>query len=303
MDELTTTTEAPRLNPWQLGVTPPAGVHFEAAVVEGGGSGGGEVAAPADPAAGAPDPGGAGAAVDLGTDLGADQEQQLANAGLSADEIRTFAREGASEGFREMFAEAERQEIAQREAQQRAAQQAAANQLPAWDPFDPQVVEAYQNAALQKALAPLIEAITPALDYTEQARNDQGKQEAVDILTKHEKGDDAAGIDALGPFDHDRAILSAARYMNVDGLEPEAALERAAREQAQFEDKIRQEAYASFGDRAQALADAGVEPAGGMGAAADAPEPLSSAGARRDYREVARGTLRRQNGGGGVSAP
>lgn len=306
MDEQTNISEAARLNPWQLGMTPPAGTYFEVAEA-GAPAAGGEVAAADAGAAAAVDAGaGAGAAgadAGLGTELGTEQEQQLAQAGLSADEIRQFAREGASEGFREMLAETERQEIQARERAQREAAQQQSQQLPEWDPFNPEVVAAHTNAALQKALAPLIEAISPALDYTEHARMEQGKGEAIDILTRFEKGDDAAGIDAIGPFDHDRAILAAARYMNQDGLEPEAALERAARDQAQFEDKIRQEAYASFGDRAQALADAGTEPAGGVGAAADAVEPLSSAGARRDYREVARGTLRRAGIGGGVGAP
>jgi hypothetical protein len=83
-------------------------------------------------------------------------------------------------------------------------------------------VKAHQVAAMREVLGPLVEAITPALETTEQVRMNEGRTQAMDILASHKE--------TLGDFDDDRAILSASRYM-AQGLEPEAALERAAQEE------------------------------------------------------------------------
>lgn len=261
----------------------PSRVHFETPEGGGGGESGTETAV-VEPVV---DPANVPASTE---DAAEPTDVELENAGMSRQDYVAMAREGAGAAFQEMLAEAERQEIASREAA--AAQQA--NELPAWDPFDPEVVKAHNLAAMREVLGPLIEAIQPALEQTEKTRMSEGRTEATELLEGYKA--------ELGDFDNDRAILSASRYMN-QGLEPEAALERAAQEEATYVKGIEDRAYARFRDPAQNLADTAAEPSGGAGAAAEVSVHPGKPGARLDYKTELRGSLARLGKGPGVSSP
>jgi hypothetical protein len=88
---------------------PPHVVHFETpepGAGGGGGEGGVDPSCPSRPSTpAAVDPAAGGEPTDA----------ELAGAGLSRDDYLSLAREGAGEAFREMIAEAERQEIQARE--------------------------------------------------------------------------------------------------------------------------------------------------------------------------------------------
>jgi hypothetical protein len=155
-------------------------------------------------------------------------------------------------------------------------------------------VKAHQVAAMREVLGPLVEAITPALETTEQVRMNEGRTQAMDILASHKE--------TLGDFDDDRAILSASRYM-AQGLEPEAALERAAQEERAYVKGIEDAAFARFRDPAQNLADTTAEPSGGSGAAAEVETHPGKPGARIDYRKSLEGSLARMGKRPGVATP
>jgi hypothetical protein len=87
------------------------------------------------------------------------------------------------------------------------------------------------------------------------------------------------------------------------GMEPEAALERAAQDERAYVQKIEEAALARFRDPAQNLADVTAEPAGGTGAAADVEQHPGTPGGRIDYRKTVDASLARMGKRPGVASP
>lgn len=267
----------------------PARVLFE--TVEGGGDGGGGEGG-GDPAAGA---GAAVADPALGGDLGADGAGAGAGGDveyLTTDDIASLVRENAGTAFAELLQQAEARDQAAARARADAQARAAANEPPPWDPFDPAAMERHFEWRDKQTEQRLMEQVAPALEFAQNGSLEAGKSEANTILDGYHK--------ELGEFDHDPAILKAAAYMR-QGLEPEQALQQAASEQAAYEARIESRAREKLLTAGQNLADAGIEP-GASGAAADVvQQPLTRAGQRIDYKDVARGTLARMGRGNGVN--
>lgn len=264
-----------------------ARVLFE--TVEGGGDGGGGEGG-GDPAAGAgaavADPAAGGADVEGGAGAGADVEY------LSTDDIASLVRENAGTAFAELLQQAEARDQAAARARADAQARAAANQPPPWDPFDPEAMERHFEWRDKQTEQRLMEQVAPALEFAQNGSLEAGKAEANTILDGFHK--------ELGEFDHDPTILKAAAYMR-QGLEPEQALQQAASEQAAYEVRIEARAREKLLTAGQNLADAGIEP-GASGAAAEVvQQPLTRAGQRIDYKDVARGTLARMGRGNGVN--
>lgn len=185
-------------------------------------------------------------------------------AGLTPEAIRDLTREGSREAFQALLAEAE--------AERRAAAEAAARQpaeLPAWDPFDPEVVNAHLDARLNALANRFEQALAPVLETTQQATIDQGKEAANTFLDSLKAGDPEQGIEALGDFDNTRAITTAAVYASRDGMDPSAALEKAAREEVEHVQKIEQAFLGRLKTRIEGRDGLTVEPAGGSGAASE----------------------------------
>lgn len=281
-------------HPWQLGLEPPAGTFFELGGDAGAGGGGVDLGAAgtavAEPpaAAAAADDAGAGAGAgtgDLGAAAGGDVEY------LTTEDIASLVRENAGSAFAEMLQRAEAEQQAKAQAARAATAREAANTAPEWDPFDPESVNKFVEWRAQQLIAPLQEQLAQASQFVEQGQLEAGRSQAEEILSGFHK--------ELGDFDHGKTILQAAAYMR-QGVDPEQALTQAASEQAAYEQAIEARAVEKFKTAGQALADAGVEPAGGAGAAADVTAPLNGAGQRIDYKSAAKASLARMGRGPGV---
>jgi len=123
----------------------------------------------------------------------------------------------------------------------------------AYEQQQQQELQGYIGQQIQDALGPW----EPLLGQVAQSQGEQLARTALDGLGQE-----------LGPFNHDRAVLSAVQYME-QGYDPEQALRQAATDQVAFEKEIREAAIREYEEKRKAVAAAPVEPAAGQGSAAE----------------------------------
>lgn len=163
--------------------------------------------------------------------------------------------------------------------------------LPEWDPYDPQVVAAHQQAAIQQALGPISEQLAqfgPLIEHLGQSESQRMAMERFGELETQ----------VGGPFGHDQALINA-RWQIAQGADPDHALAEAARAQRAYDESIRSEAYARGVADTQAAAGAmnGHAPAP-VGAAGAAPLPErgpGGPGTSGDYGRATRRAYGQQN--------
>jgi hypothetical protein len=156
---------------------------------------------------------------------------------------------------------------------------------PRWDPMDPEGVGNYLNHTFGQMLD---ERLAPLMPLMETFAESQGEQVANQQFDQIEQ--------QIGAFDRAQALDRALWMIESASIPPQQAIQYAAQEQRQFEEKIRQEAVAAYEQRvAGALGAEGDIPAGGAGAERDEPLPYGRGNSRQVYREAARRSLARQN--------
>jgi hypothetical protein len=149
--------------------------------------------------------------------------------------------------------------------------------LPELDPLDRQFGEnlrATIERVVQDSLTPIQEAMQPISATAQDWAAERGRQQAISMFGNRDPNTGLlTGLAAQvgGEFDHDRAMERAARY-HYEGVPGPQALERAARDQFEFEKSIRQQAIdqytATLGGNTRTSPE---PPVGGTPPAAPAP--------------------------------
>jgi hypothetical protein len=169
------------------------------------------------------------------------------------------------------------------EYQQRAYQemQPPPAQLPEWDPFDENVVQAHfehrVNSAIEQALAPY----TGILGHVAQETSQKQAEMALERLTSE-----------VGTFDRDAALLIAAPMID-SGQAPERALNAAARYMNELESRIRADERTRVQSELEALRGAGPGSTGGTPGVAATEFDKVPTGPRRYHEAVERAMARR----------
>lgn len=116
--------------------------------------------------------------------------------------------------------------------------------LPPLDPLDPQTfpqaLQAHVGQMLDERFGQIQEAIQPLSGFAQEYAAERGRERASQLFGGVNEQGQLYGLAATvgGAFDHERAMERAARY-HYDGMPGPQALERAARDQFEFEKHVR----------------------------------------------------------------
>lgn len=134
-------------------------------------------------------------------------------------------------------------------------------QPPAIDPADPNSVSSYVDSQVQRLFEERMAPFQPLLGQIAEREGEQAARTRLDEL---------AGT--VGNFDRDQALV-AAQVLLTQGLQPDQALEQAARRQFQFEEGFRNQAIEAYKTSLTAAATATPGAPPGGSAANESPAP------------------------------
>lgn len=178
-----------------------------------------------------------------------------------------------------------------------ATQRPAPPELPEFDPFKPESVQAHVNAAVSALLEQQLGPIKGLLGTFAEER---GEAEANKFLEALERPEDQGGVG--GGFDRQQTIAQAA-WMVSQGVPPDQALRKAAADNKAYNTRIGEQAIAAReAERAAALAAMNGNPADPAAAGAGSEITPVPTGPDR-YRIAARASIARQGLGAGVTVP
>lgn len=131
---------------------------------------------------------------------------------------------------------------------QQAPQEPAAlpTQLPEWDPWDPNVVAAYQAQAVREALGPLMEQLAPIQEITAQT----AAQRADEIATRELEA--RAQDPRFGSFDLHTGKMLAEALVVGHGMDDAQAFDLVAQHLATYEKQIHERAFQAGREALQA---------------------------------------------------
>lgn len=156
---------------------------------------------------------------------------------------------------------------------------------PRWDPYNPEAVGDYLNHTFGQMLDERLSPLMPLMETFAESQGEQVANQQFDAIEQQ-----------IGPFDRAQALDRALWMIESANVPPQQAIQYAAHEQRQFEERIRADAIAAYEQRvAGALGAEGDVPAGGAGAERDEPLPYGRGNSRQVYRESARRSMARMN--------
>ena len=144
--------------------------------------------------------------------------------------------------------------------------------LPDFDPFDPASVQAHIQASAQALIDQRMGPIEPVLNYMADQASEQIANQHLDMLAN---GDPSRGIQGLGQFDREMAVIVASGMIDPSNPQFDApsALRQAAVRVQQYESKIRADERAKQENTLRTLGEAPRTGAFGGGAGENAPVP------------------------------
>lgn len=234
--------------------------------------------------------------IDLGGDLpGEDVGGVAPEAAAAAEEWRGPAREEWEQltSFQQQLIPF-LQEVEQRVFRQAEQEQPdPSSQLPPFDPFDPESVQAHVQAMAEQMFAERFGPIEPVINAMASQASAKVAEDHLDML---EKGDPERGIPGIGPFDREQAVLIATGLIDPSNpnFDAPAALRHAAQRVQAFESKIRADERAKYEERLRTMREAPTTPALGGGTGEHIPTAPDVRGMGAEKYELAmRGAMGR----------